>query len=166
MADRFPKIEDIIDGLSTDLVQRRFSRVDPKENEVVRYVKQDSPIGFQVGLEQDDNPDEEPEFNHLYLALSYDLPNGIQQHIGEKLIPGGDLMHTFFRNSPIFHQSLCFNKDRFQDGRINLVYHIGFEKDKTTENGMRTVLREAIDYFCNYVTANTQMLDRTQALEG
>ena len=163
MVDAYLKIEDIVEGLSADLDQRGFSRVDLRENEVVRYAKRDSPITFQVGMDQDDNPEEEPEFNHIYLALGYDLPAGATEHDGERMIPGSDIMHTFFRNSRIYHQSLCLNEDRFQDGRMNMVYHIGFEKDKTTAVEMRAVLREVVDYISNYVTANAQMMERTQS---
>ena len=74
-------------------------------------------------------------------------------------------MYEFFRASPIYHHSQCFNEDRFENGRMKVIYPIGFEKDKTTPQEMRNVLREAVDYFCNHITVNVQMLERTKNLK-
>lgn len=165
MTQDFPKIEDIVYQLTADLTNLGFLKIDPKENEVVRYQRRNSHLNFQVGIEQEYNDPEEPQFNHIHLVVGYDLPAGTSQRTGENVFPRPELMYDFFRNTSIYHHSLTFNEDRFKDGRMNLVYHIGFEKDKTTALKMRTILREIGYYFCNSVTTNVQMLTSTQSFD-
>jgi len=161
----FAKIEDIMKDLNLDLLRRGdFYLIDAVDDERVRYAKSHSPIDFQVGIEENLDDEEEPEFNHIYLAVGYNLPEDVNQHVGERTFPNPELMHQFFRDSPIYHQSLTFNEDRFKNGRMNLVYHIGFEKSKTSVEEMNRVLTEVIDYFCNYTTTNIEMLNRTRAI--
>ena len=71
-------------------------------------------------------------------------------------------MSQFFRNSPISNHQRVLNTDKSKEGQRDLLYQIGFKKDRTTPDEMRVVLREAIDYFCNYATANLQMLVMTE----
>lgn len=161
MAQTFPRIEDIVDILTADLDTRGFSRIAPKINEVLRYEKRDSSIQFQVGIDNYANDQEEPEFNHFYLSLGYAIPPYMTEIEGERLFPNSELLYIFFQNSVIYHQGFCGTKDHLQDGRMKLIYHIGFEKNKATAPEMRAVLREFIDYTCNYVSLNTEMVGRT-----
>ncbi len=49
---KFAKIEDIMEELSSDLYQRGFSKVQNVDKEILRYEKTNSPVKFQVGIEQ------------------------------------------------------------------------------------------------------------------
>ena len=168
MTKSFPKIEDIVEGLSIDLDQRGFSRVNPEENkvlsEVVRYKKEDSPIGFKVGMAQDYQNPQVLDINTIFLVLNYNLSEDISQS-AEHMIPNPELMRLFFRNSPIYNIGLANDKDSLQKEKIKLYFYIEFEKDKTTAIKMRTVIRETVDYICNYVTTNANMLTRTQSFD-
>ncbi|MAG47244.1 hypothetical protein CL617_01445 [archaeon] len=162
------KIEDILEDLTTDLDQRGFSKIEPKEDEVVRYKKLDNLVGFQIGIEQDDISPEEPEYNSIYLLLNYSLPEGFSEHTGEKVIPPrteliGSLFNEDYTKQPII--GLCANRDTFKDGEMNLIYFIAFKKYKTTATKMRNILRETVDYICNYVTMNSEVLTRTQSFD-
>ena len=161
----FAKIENIVNELSADLSRRGFSKVEARENEVVRYAKQGGPICFQVGLTQEHSDSNSPEWNTISLALSYDYPKGFSEMDYERINPNSDLMESFYTNSPICHSGLYLTKDIFQDGRMNLIYSIDFKKDKNTAVEMRAVLREFIDYVANYITVNVQMLVRTESFD-
>lgn len=162
----FPVLEDITEELTSDLDQRGFSRVETQSpDEVVRYAKRDSPVNFQVAIEPEE-VSEEPDYNHVLLVLKCDSlkeTRGSPDH----LIPNTDLMLGFFRNTNITNQSPTFTEslNSLQNGVFNAAYHIGFEKAKTSAPEMKAVLREAADYFCDYVTANVQMLTKTQYLK-
>ena len=123
----FPRIEDIIDALTANLGKRGFCRVDAREHEAVRYEKKDSSIKFQVGIEQEYESREEPQFNHIYLALQYKMPEGVELHMAEYITP---LLHYLFRNTKIYHHGFCI-KANVEDETKSLLYHIGFEKNKT-----------------------------------
>jgi len=165
----FPVIEDIVEELSTDLEQRGFSRIQPKEEEVARYEKRDSPIGFQAGLEQNlvYDPAEagRPQFNHVYVRLEYVLPEGSSQPISERvLFPGAEIIREFFRNSQAYQTGhFCLLENVARDRKVRLVYSIGFKKDKTDPGEMKVVLREFIDYCCNYAAINTDMIAKTRS---
>ncbi len=68
---KFPKIEDLVEELSAELGQKGFAKVDSRDKEAVRYAKINSSINFQVGIEQNFEEEEEPEFNHIYLVVEY-----------------------------------------------------------------------------------------------
>ena len=73
---KFPTIEEIAEGLTSDLAERGFVSVTPSSPELLRYEKKENSAGFQVRIEEDSAPEEEPEFNHIYLVLGYNLPEG------------------------------------------------------------------------------------------
>lgn len=165
MAGKHTKTEDFVDELSVTLQEKGFNRVGPQGIEVARYERSGSSIGFQVGIEREDDSEEEPEFNHIFLVTGYNLPERIFGPQGERIFPNA-LMSDFFRDTSIFHQSLTVGENEYRDGRMNLVYHIGFEKDKTNREEMTAVLVEVVDYFCDYITRNVEMRTRINSLVG
>ena len=117
-----------------------------------------------MGIEEESYDLEEPKFNHLYLRINCNLPQ--ENPFGDavfKLFPT-DFMHYFYRSTGIYVHGLCINDDQVKEGRIDLIYHIGFEKRKPNPGKMRAVLREAIAYIATYMTTNIEMLERTKDL--
>jgi hypothetical protein len=161
MAKKYTRIEDIADELTVDLDTLGFQSLSPKKDEVLRYRKKGNNFSIQIGLEQSDNDSDQPEYNNIYLTLNYGLPSWIQDP-KMNVLPDAEQMSQFFRNSPISNHQRVLNTDKSKEGQRDLLYQIGFKKDRTTPDEMRVVLREAIDYFCNYATANLQMLVMTE----
>lgn len=151
----FTKLEDIATGLTLDLHKKGFNKIDPQKKEILRYKKRGCPNDFQAGIEQ---AEEEEGFNSIYLKIGYNLPKDESEDIGKTTFPNHNLLEVFFRNTGVYNHSLCGNTDRFNKGRMNMIYHIEFEKDKTTTKQMNDVLRNIIDYICDYATTNIRMI--------
>ena len=168
MLPSYTIVEDIIDELSMDLDKRGFSRINPNDDEVVRYAKRDSPNNFEVGIGKVFESTEKKTFDLMHLALDYDLPKNFHTRDAEIIRPSCQLMYLFFRNSPVYHHDqlpLMNEKNRLQGERGNISYCIGVEKEETTAAEMQSTLGEVIDYICDFVTINTQMLTRTQPFD-
>jgi len=164
MADTYPIIMDIVADLSSDLEERLFWVVPTLDNEIVRYAKIGNPYRFQVGLEEKDCDTEEPEFNHVYLSIEYDLGENDPGFSAKKIAPNWDMIWLLSRNTTAVFGGLGLGKMEIENGQAkNLFYHFGFKKDETTPNEMRAILREAITYICDYISLNADMLIRTQS---
>lgn len=161
---KYPRIEDILEELTEELNQRGFSRIASEKEEIVRYARRESSIEFQVGIEEDDSNEEEPEDNHVYLKIGCKVPP--ENCFGDgvsKLFPV-QFMYYFFRNTSQVDGGLCGNEDVIKEGKVNLIYHVAFEKEKAKRGEMKAVLREAITYVAEYMTVNMEMLERTRTL--
>ena len=73
MLPSYTIVEDIIDELSMDLDKRGFSRINPNDDEVVRYAKRDSPNNFEVGIGKVFESTEKKTFDLMHLALDLSL---------------------------------------------------------------------------------------------
>ncbi|MBR9704491.1 hypothetical protein GOV12_03710 [Candidatus Pacearchaeota archaeon] len=167
MAD-FVKLEDVVLELSADLNERGFRVINPCDQESVRYSKPEDPYSISCGVEEinknEEGNEEEPDFNHIYLIINYNVPEGTGKMTGSLLFPNRESMDLFFQDSIILHHSNCVCENPLIDNKMTQIYHIGFEKDETTSEQMRDVLRETISYFQEYVTTNLRMLERTKDL--
>ena len=158
MSKHYTTLADVSDYLDASLHQRMFEKTTPIGKEVLRYFSEGTDYGFEVGIEEVSNDREEPKFNHVYLCMDYDAPEGVGTHRSEDAFPNGDLMHDLMVRTGIYHHSRCFSHSQPHEGNVEIIYHIGFEKGKTSAKQMTSVLSHVIKYFAEYVELNLDML--------
>jgi hypothetical protein len=159
-----PRIEDIADELTSDLMQKGFLKIRSEKNEILRYEKQNSAVRFQAGIKQKYTDEENVKLNDIYIVLDFDKQREISSAYEELAFPDYKRMRAFFRNTTIQLYGLSNVSEKYEeDARMQFCYHVGFEK--ISPENFKGVLREMIDYFCNYISANAQMFAKTEKMD-
>ncbi len=164
-ARKYPRIEDIIRDLTSNLAERGFTWIKPLDNETIRYKKSPCAFDIQIGVEQN-YKEEERRYNHVYLNIECKLPDNMitDRPIVEAdkiLLPTYEVMAIFFRSIPLaYHGGYATTQDCKR-----IYYHIGFEKSRTSRTQMQGILQELIHYFGSYAMSQMEMITNTAKFE-
>lgn len=157
MNSDYVRIGDVAEELSLNLKKNSFSEIEPRDKEMLRFQKENSNIGFEVGLEGDDQNNKSSTY-FTFLHLSYSLGEDLK-FASESVLPK-DHLREIFHNYPVTRVSSNMNSDWRKDKRSDVTYLIGFKKEETNREILSYVLEESIDYICDYVTLNANTRNR------
>lgn len=156
--NEFPKLNDIADELTLRLTNKGFEKTDSLENEVLRYRKIDK-RKFQVGIEENYDDSENPDYNNIYFVFDCDWDKDVSKSM--PVFPNSELMGFFFRKTgrSIYHNSMA-GETRKTDMKRN-VYRVQFKKGETSAKQMTEILADFIEYTHKYIITNVEMLEKT-----
>ena len=151
-------LESIAERLKFTMSLQGFSQVSKRPREFQRYERRGSPIAFAVGIEQD------TKLKDLYVDLvcSYDVPEYVD---AEKMFPEQSLIKDFLADTGVeyFHEKADAVEFGLEDRSITMDCELRL-KDDINDDAIITAAYTLIEYICDTVTRNIQMMETMNAL--
>ena len=134
-----------------------FRDVSKRPREFQRYEKEESSVGFVVGIEYD------TKLKDLYVDLvcSYDVPEYVD---AEQMFPEQSLVKTFLENVGIeYYHEKAAEELSLENRSITMDCQLKVSPD-IDESVLITATSSLIDYICDAVTRNVEMMKTAHSM--